>query len=209
MDFKRRGLLLIVKELQLTHDYFLNKPQAFALRGLLILPRSNVENREVIRMLGSSASGELIGAKAQFHDNALFKQTIEGPFSFGLQLSKPVSGSKLTFVLSKLAETVIESAGSLVAAQAIPPLRAGIRESARFFAGNVSKNDPMLLAQEYAEISRQSSHTITMVLRANIAMNDAVKRQGPKAKKKRFHPKPSVKVGDPIARAKIQFKFFT
>ena len=160
-------------------------------------------------MLGSSESGELIGSNAQFHDNVLFKQTVEGPFSFGLQLSKPVTQSKFTFIIGKLAETAIESAGSLLAAQAIPPLRASIRGSARFFAGKLTKDDPMLLAQEYIEVRRQSSHTITMLLLANASITEPARQKGPKGKKKTSSPKPVVKAGDPIAKARIQFKFFT
>ena len=203
MDFKRRGLLLIVKELRLIHPYFLQAPQTFALRGLLILPRSNVENREALRILSSSESGELIGNKAEFHQSALFKQTVEGPFSFGLQLSKPASGNTLALMVGKLAET----AGSLFAAQAIPPLRASIRQSAHFFAGKLAKNDPMLLTQAYAEIKKQSNHTITMTLSASTSISKLSRRKGPKGKMKN-NAEPSVKAGEIIAKAKIQLKFF-
>ena len=206
MDFKRRGLLLVVKELRLTHPYFLKEAQTFALRGLLILPRANVDKRETLRLLGSSESGELIGNNTQFHHGALFKQSVEGPFSFGLQLSKPVSSSNFSFLMGKLTETAVESAGALFAAQAIPPLRAGIRESARFFAGKLTKKDPMLLSEEYATVNRHSTHTITMTLSSSTSIREPGRRQGPKGRK--VSSKAAVNAGEPIAKAKIQLNFF-
>jgi len=208
MDFERLGLLLTVKELQLTHQYFINEPQVFILRGILILPRSNVDTREALRVIKSTDSGELIGSKTQFHENVLFKQSVQGPFSFGLQLSKPVSEDGFSKIAGKMAEAAVETAGALLAVQAFPPLRAGVRGSARFFAGMLSNDDPSVLAEDYAAISRKSTHTIKMVLSATTSMGGARKRKGPKSKRTHSLRKPNINVGDPIALAKVQLKFF-
>ncbi len=153
MDFKRRDLLIEVKDLHFTHPHYMESAQTYLLRALLILPRPNVASREEVRILESTERGELIGKKAEFHEKALFKQTVEGPFAIGLQLSEAVAEDSFAAIIGEIVSSTVETAGSLLAARAIPILRSGIRTSAGFFAGRLKDKDPVIIAEDINQVA--------------------------------------------------------
>ena len=208
MDFKRRNLLLSVNELHFTHAHYMKPAQAFLLRALLILPRPNVGSREMLRILESAEQGELIGEKAGFHEKTLFKQSVEGPFSIGLQLSEAISENSFATILGEIASSTVESAGSLLSAGAIPILRSGIRSSARFFAGKLNEKDPAIIAEGFHQVTRVTNHTLTLTLSAAGTLKTSAGTRGPKGRRKR-PVKVILREGDGVATARIQLKYFS
>ena len=164
---KRRGLLLSVKDLRFTHKHFSDKDRTYLLRAVLILPRTNIDAKEAVRILEASPDGVLLSADSPFHQSTFFKQKVEGPFSVGLQLSDPVSNSHFAGIITELASASVEIAGSLLAAQMIQPLRAGIRSTASFFAGKTTDKSPLLLSDAYFDVTRSTTHSVTVELPAS------------------------------------------
>ena len=208
MDFKRRKLLVTVKDLHFTHPHYLKSGRNYLLRALLILPRTNVESREALRILESGADGVLIGEASGFHHQSIFKQTVEGPFALGLQLSEAVDENSFSGILSELASTTLETAGSLLAAQAVPPVRSGIRRMAGFFAGKLGDKDPAIIAEAYHPVTRVRSHSLNLALLASEKVSAPSKRSGAKSRK-RGPARVLVQEGDTIASARIQLKYFS
>ena len=208
MDFKRRDLLIEVKDLHFTHPHYMESAQTYLLRALLILPRPNVASREEVRILESTERGELIGKKAEFHEKALFKQTVEGPFAIGLQLSEAVAEDSFAAIIGEIVSSTVETAGSLLAARAIPILRSGIRTSAGFFAGRLKDKDPVIIAEDINQVALAGSHTLTLNLTAVETLKKRVPKRGTKATRK-----PPAKVilreGEVVATAEIQLTYFS
>ncbi len=208
MEFKRRDLFIEVNDLHFTHPHYLESTQTYLLRALLILPRPNVANREALRILESTERGELIGNEAEFHEKALFKQTVEGPFAIGLQLSEAVAEDSFAAILGEIVSGTVETAGSLLAARALPILRSGIRTSARFFAGRLKDKDPVIIAEDFQEVTQADNHTLTLNLTAVETLKKSVPKRGSKATRK-----PPAKVilreGEIVATAEIQLGYFS
>ena len=208
MDFKRRDLLIEVKDLHFTHPHYMDEAQTYLLRALLILPRPNVASREEVRILESTEGGEMIGREAEFHDKTLFKQTVEGPFAVGLQLSEAVAEDSFAAILGEIVSSTVETAGSLLAARAIPILRSGIRTSARFFAGRLNDKDPVIIAEDINQVTQAGNHTLTLNLKAVETLKKSSPKRGPKATRK-----PPAKVilreGEVVATAEIQLTYFS
>ena len=208
MDFKRRDLFIEVKDLHFTHPHYMESAQTYLLRALLILPRPNVASREEVRILESIEGGELIGKDAEFHEKALFKQTVEGPFAIGLQLSEAVAEDSFAAIIGEIVSSTVETAGSLLAARAIPILRSGIRTSARFFAGRLKDKDPVIIAEDINQVALAGNHTLTLNLTAVETLKKSVPKRGTKATRK-----PPAKVilreSEVVATAEIQLTYFS
>ena len=133
---------------------------------------------------------------------------MEGPFAIGLQLSEAVAEDSFAAIIGEIVSSTVETAGSLLAARAIPILRSGIRTSAGFFAGRLKDKDPVIIAEDINQVALAGSHSLTLNLTAVETLKKRVPKRGTKATRK-----PPAKVilreGEVVATAEIQLTYFS
>lgn len=189
----------------------------FGLRVSLVLPRPNVADREVIRILKNPSAEESIHLKKEpLVEKLIFKQTVNGPTGFRVQLSPITDQSVMERVLTTALRAGLTATGIWIGSEQPVALRGVARDPLRFLGDFSTESGlPEVLATGLIDFdpdqkaAGKNVHNLTIPLIAASDWNRPVARRTRQRGGGRPSAKPLLKRDETIAKLKLKVKLYS
>ena len=217
MSYQRYTLEARLEGLKLENPALASLGIDFGLRISLVLPRPNVADREVIRVLKNpSGEGNISLKKESLVERLIFKQTVNGPTGFRIQLSPITDPSVMERVLTTALRAGLTATGIWIGSEQPVALRGVARDPLRFLGDFSTESGlPEILATGLIDFdpdqkgSGKNVHSLTIPLIAVADWSRPVARRTRQRGGGRPTAKPLLKRDETIAKLKLKVKLIS